>query len=72
MFPKNEEMELTGKRTFEDTTNRFPRDQLLRRHGFVLKCRPKGKEAIWMLGDTPYTESEALDYCNKELRSVQK
>lgn len=49
-------------------SQRFPNDQKLRRRGFVLRHRPKGKPAVWSRGKALYIESEALKICKQEER----
>lgn len=43
-----------------DTSNRFEVDALLRRHGYKIVERRKGKEAIWLLSGVRFSQSEAL------------
>lgn len=39
------------------------RNDVLRRHGFVIVSRPNVGEATWRLGDKLYLESDALALC---------
>lgn len=33
---------------FADSTDRFPNDQRLRKYGWKIHARPRGKEALWI------------------------
>lgn len=42
----SEEVDTTH--AFADHTDRFPNDQRLRKYGWKIHARPKGKEALWV------------------------
>lgn len=46
--------------TFQSRENHFPRDQLLRKHGFRIYSRKQGEEAVWVKDNRQFTESGAL------------
>jgi hypothetical protein len=48
-------------------SRRLPTDQRLRRHGFAIFSRPKGRPAVWIRGKALFIESEALKVCLKEV-----
>jgi hypothetical protein len=44
----------------QSTAGRFPEDQALRRRGYAIAARPKGREPVWLLHGVRFTQSEAL------------
>jgi len=60
MPPKAKQTDAAGHPS-ASTAARFPRDLLLRRHGFAIAARPRGKPAVWVRHGKAYTEREALD-----------
>lgn len=49
----------------EDTTSRFPMDQLLRRHGFTIHSRKNDTHPLWRRNGKIYTERKALSLIPK-------
>lgn len=58
MPPKCEEQDLI--RSFQDRSNRFALDQLLRKYGFRIKRRHGKEEPVWERGGEECRESDAL------------
>ena len=51
---------------FQETRDWHRTDQVLRRNGFKVHARPKGKMAQWRLGNNIFDEAEAIDYINRQ------
>lgn len=47
-------------------SRRFPMDQKLRRCGFRIEHRPKTGEPIWSLDGVEYTQSQAVEYMERQ------
>jgi len=55
----------------QDRTNRWPGDQLLRSHGFVILERPKTGHSIWGRNGQKYTYRQAMKLVRQEERMGQ-
>lgn len=56
----------------KEAENRLPLDTLLRKHGFRIHSRAKGREAVWEKGDVLYTFTEAVQTLpRKEVEAVE-
>ncbi len=53
----------------QESRNFFPTDQLLRRNGYAIHERRRGREPLWKLGDKVYPQEEAL--ANSETSTKQ-
>lgn len=51
----------------EDSSGRFPDDQLLRHHGFHIVKRKRGHVPTWSRDGQEYTEAQALEVAFREL-----
>lgn len=54
-------IDYSDERGWEDTTNRFPTDALLRRNGFKIHGRRKSDEPVWVKGGHLYAQSSAVE-----------
>ena len=66
--PKTDEEIAETAHAFADTTNRFPKDRMLRDAGFAIDGRAKGKEPVWRRRGKSFTQSEALIIATKEAK----
>ncbi len=61
-----------GEHAFVDTSDRFPFDQLLRRHGFRIYARANNKEPLWERNREHFTQRKALRTIDRRIvREVQ-
>jgi hypothetical protein len=52
--------------SWSSQSNRYSDDQLLRRYGFKIHARPKGGgEALWILINKVYTQTQALEVARR-------
>ena len=59
-------------RTFQDTSDRWPKDQRLRAFGFVILARPKHGPNIWGRHGKEYTEADALRECAHMIAELER
>ncbi len=64
-FPPQEE--IPDGHAFAETRQLCVRDQRLRAHGFRIRQRPRGQQAVWSLGERSYTQEEAEQYVRRLL-----
>lgn len=51
---------------FAEPPGRYPKDDLLRNHGFRIHARPKGGEPVWERDGAVLPQGEALKLCRGE------
>ena len=57
---ETDEASVSHENVFQDRTDRFPRDQLLRKHGYKIHARPKDQEPTWEKNGKLYSQRKAL------------
>ena len=57
---KEAEVEVDNRGRGAEKDDRFPDDTALRKVGFRINARPKGKKPVWELAGDLFDESEAL------------
>ncbi len=65
-YPKKCDDDVPPGHPFAETRNLYPRDILLRKHGYRIASRPRQGAATWSLAGVEYTEAQALSQVRQE------